>query len=106
MRVREPAGGETIDEALALWFPAPNSETGEDKAELQLHGGRAVVAAVLAAFASTQLAAATLAAAQQLSAGAPVRGSRMWCTRWPPLLHAREPVLDVARPPSRRATTG
>ena len=38
---------EIIDEALALWFPAPNSETGEDTAELQLHGGRAVIAGVL-----------------------------------------------------------
>ena len=47
-RVRDPANGEVIDEALALWFPAPNSETGEDTAELQLHGGRAVIAAVLA----------------------------------------------------------
>src|SRR6185437_2600635 len=42
-------GGELIDQALALWFPAPNSETGEDVAELQLHGGRAVIAAVFAA---------------------------------------------------------
>ena len=41
--------GEIIDEALALWFPAPHSETGEDVAELQLHGGRAVIAAVLSA---------------------------------------------------------
>jgi tRNA modification GTPase len=32
---------------LALWFPGPKSETGEDVAELQVHGGRAVVAAVL-----------------------------------------------------------
>jgi tRNA modification GTPase len=48
-RVRDPVSGETIDEALALWFPGPNSETGEDTAELQLHGGRAVIAAVLAA---------------------------------------------------------
>ena len=40
---------EPIDEALALWFPAPASETGEDVAELQLHGGRAVIAATLAA---------------------------------------------------------
>src|SRR3954468_629930 len=47
-RVRDPANGEMIDEALALWFPGPRSETGEDTAELQLHGGRAVVAAVLA----------------------------------------------------------
>src|SRR5450830_200361 len=51
-RVRNPdplADNEIIDEALALWFPAPHSETGEDVAELQLHGGRAVIAAVLAA---------------------------------------------------------
>ena len=48
-RVRDPASGEAIDEALALWFPGPNSETGEDIAELQLHGGRAVIAAVLGA---------------------------------------------------------
>jgi tRNA modification GTPase len=43
------ADGDIIDEALALWFPAPHSETGEDVAELQLHGGRAVIAGVLAA---------------------------------------------------------
>ena len=49
--VRDPATGETIDQALILWFPAPNSETGEDVAELQLHGGRAVIAATLAALA-------------------------------------------------------
>ncbi|MEA2977254.1 MAG: tRNA modification GTPase [Alphaproteobacteria bacterium] len=48
-RLRDPATGEPLDEALALWFPAPRSETGEDMAELQLHGGRAVIAAVLAA---------------------------------------------------------
>jgi tRNA modification GTPase len=49
VRVRDPFAGETIDEALALWFPGPKSETGEDVAELQLHGGRAVVASVLSA---------------------------------------------------------
>jgi tRNA modification GTPase len=47
VRVHEPASGEVIDEALALWFPAPASETGEDVAELQLHGGHAVIAGVL-----------------------------------------------------------
>jgi tRNA modification GTPase len=41
--LRDPANGELIDEALALWFPGPNSETGEDVAELQVHGGRAIV---------------------------------------------------------------
>jgi tRNA modification GTPase len=48
-RVRDPATGDVIDEGLALWFPGPNSETGEDVVELQVHGGRAVIAAVLAA---------------------------------------------------------
>jgi tRNA modification GTPase len=47
-RLRDPAGGEMIDEALALWFPGPKSETGEDMAELQVHGGRAIVARVFA----------------------------------------------------------
>jgi tRNA modification GTPase len=48
-RLREPSTGEPIDEALALWFSGPNSETGEDTVELQVHGGRAVLSAVLAA---------------------------------------------------------
>jgi tRNA modification GTPase len=38
--------GEVLDRALVLWFPGPSSSTGEDLAELHLHGGRAVVAAV------------------------------------------------------------
>jgi tRNA modification GTPase len=45
-RLRDPASQELIDEALVLWFPAPHSETGEDMAELQVHGGRAIVAQV------------------------------------------------------------
>src|SRR5471032_2962618 len=53
-RVRDPQTNEIIDEALALWFPAPNSETGEDTAELQLHGGRAVIAAVLDALSALE----------------------------------------------------
>src|SRR5947207_7169603 len=48
-RIKHPATGELIDHALALWFAGPRSETGEDMAELQVHGGRAVVAAVLEA---------------------------------------------------------
>ncbi len=38
--------GELLDRALILRFPGPNSATGEDVAELHLHGGRSVVAAV------------------------------------------------------------
>jgi tRNA modification GTPase len=52
VRVRDPASGEAIDEAVVLWFPAPHSETGEDVAEVQLHGGQAVIAAVLKALAA------------------------------------------------------
>jgi tRNA modification GTPase len=37
--------GDHIDQALVLRFAAPNSYTGEDSAELHLHGGRAVVEA-------------------------------------------------------------
>ena len=48
-KVRDPRTGDVIDEALVLWFPGPSSETGEDVAELQVHGGRAVIAAVLSA---------------------------------------------------------
>jgi len=40
-------GGERLDDALVLRFPGTASATGEDIAELHLHGGRAVVAAVL-----------------------------------------------------------
>ncbi len=44
-RLRD-ARGEELDRALALWFPGPATATGEDLAELHLHGGRAVVSAV------------------------------------------------------------
>jgi tRNA modification GTPase len=48
-RIRHPVTGDVLDHALALFFPAPRSETGEDMAELHLHGGRAVVKSVLEA---------------------------------------------------------
>ena len=37
---------ELIDEAIILWFPGPQSYTGEDMAEIHVHGGKAVVLAV------------------------------------------------------------
>ena len=40
--------GELLDRALILWLPGPGTATGEDLAELHCHGGRAVIAAVLA----------------------------------------------------------
>jgi len=50
-RFRDPAGGEAIDDGLALFFPAPRSFTGEEVAELHVHGSRAVVAALVEALA-------------------------------------------------------
>ncbi len=45
-RLFDAASGEALDDALVLWFPGPDSFTGEDVAELHVHGGRAVVGAV------------------------------------------------------------
>jgi tRNA modification GTPase len=50
-RLRDPMTSAVLDEALVLWLPGPGSETGEDMVELHLHGGRAVIAATLAALA-------------------------------------------------------
>jgi len=46
-RIADPATGEPLDDGLVLWFPAPHSATGEDVAELHLHGSRAVLAAII-----------------------------------------------------------
>lgn len=47
--LRDPRTGEPLDQALTLWLPGPASFSGEDMAELHVHGGRAVVAGVLEA---------------------------------------------------------
>lgn len=47
--LRDPIGGAALDDALVVLFPGPESFTGEDVAEFHIHGGRAVVAAVLGA---------------------------------------------------------
>lgn len=39
--------GELLDRGLVLWFPGPASFTGEDCAELHVHGGKAVTAAIM-----------------------------------------------------------
>jgi tRNA modification GTPase len=49
LRSLRNASGELLDHAIALWLPGPGSFTGEDSAELHLHGGRAVLAAVAGA---------------------------------------------------------
>jgi tRNA modification GTPase len=47
LRQIRAADGELIDEGLVIWWPGPGSFTGEDVAELQVHGSRAVVARVV-----------------------------------------------------------
>jgi tRNA modification GTPase len=49
VRLRDPDSGVVLDDALVLWFPGPASFTGEDVAELSIHGGRAVITAVAGA---------------------------------------------------------
>jgi tRNA modification GTPase len=46
---RDPATGEAIDKGFVIFFPAPKTYTGEDYAEFHVHGGRAVVAAMVKA---------------------------------------------------------
>ena len=52
--LRDPQSGQVLDDGLVLWFPAPASYTGEDVAELHVHGGTAVVSAALSALCARQ----------------------------------------------------
>ena len=45
--LHRPGEQDPLDRALLLWFPGPRSFTGEDVAEFHIHGGRAVIQAVL-----------------------------------------------------------
>jgi tRNA modification GTPase len=45
--------GDTLDRGLVVFFPGPRSFTGEDCAELQVHGSAAVVRAILRTFTAT-----------------------------------------------------
>jgi tRNA modification GTPase len=46
-KIIDPCDGRTIDGGLVLWFPGPNSFTGEDSGEFQVHGSRSVVSLLL-----------------------------------------------------------
>ena len=65
-------GGSPIDTGLVLFFPGPNSFTGEDCGEFHLHGGKAVVAALLEAL--TQLPGVRLAEAGEFTRRAFLNG--------------------------------
>ena len=70
--VENPGFDAPIDQAIVLWFPAPNSFTGEDVLELQLHGGRAVVTALIDAL--TRIAGVRVAQAGEFSRRALMNG--------------------------------
>lgn len=53
-RLLRDGAGQPIDDAVVLWFPGPGSATGEDVAEFHVHGGRAVLSALLAAISLIQ----------------------------------------------------
>lgn len=48
--IYSPENGELLDRGLVLWFPNPKSFTGEDSAELHVHGSRAVVDGIFKSF--------------------------------------------------------
>lgn len=52
--LRDPRDRRVLDRGIVLFFPAPDSQTGEDVAELQIHGGRAVASSVLDALCSME----------------------------------------------------
>jgi tRNA modification GTPase len=55
VRLRHSASGADIDDGIVLWFPGPNSATGENIAEFQIHGSYAVLAALTAALSAMGL---------------------------------------------------
>ncbi|HET6605831.1 MAG TPA: tRNA uridine-5-carboxymethylaminomethyl(34) synthesis GTPase MnmE [Rhodopila sp.] len=55
LRRLHDVAGVMLDQALVLWLPGPGTYTGEDSAELHLHGGRAVVEGVASALVAAGL---------------------------------------------------
>ena len=45
-KIKKTSTSDLIDEGIILWFPAPESYTGEDMAEIQVHGSKAVIDAI------------------------------------------------------------
>jgi tRNA modification GTPase len=45
-KINKINNSELIDEGIILWFPGPGSYTGEDMAEIQVHGSKAVINAL------------------------------------------------------------
>jgi len=53
--LRDPSTGDIIDRSLVLWFPGPASVTGEDVAEFHIHGGPAILNALVSALQQSRI---------------------------------------------------
>ncbi|MGI9568990.1 MAG: tRNA uridine-5-carboxymethylaminomethyl(34) synthesis GTPase MnmE, partial [Desulfobulbia bacterium] len=53
-KLSDPGTGEMIDRGLVLWFPGPESYTGEDVCEFHVHGGQSVTAKMLEVLSSQE----------------------------------------------------
>lgn len=51
-KIFEPNSRELVDLGLVIWFPSPNSYTGEDVCELHLHGSQAIITRMLTSLGS------------------------------------------------------
>ena len=55
VRVLHDSGRQFLDEAVVIWMPGPHSFTGQDTVEFHLHGGPAIVEALLALATNSRL---------------------------------------------------
>ena len=88
-RLRNAEGAE-LDQGMVVWLPGPGSYTGEDAAELYLHGGRAVLMGVADALLLASLfipAIALLMGVAALLLPLPVAPSRTYEHRVNPVSH-------------------
>jgi tRNA modification GTPase len=53
-KINKITNSELIDEGIILWFPGPESYTGEDMAEIQVHGSKAVIEALHSSIANIE----------------------------------------------------
>ncbi|MFN7038816.1 MAG: tRNA uridine-5-carboxymethylaminomethyl(34) synthesis GTPase MnmE [Alphaproteobacteria bacterium] len=54
VKICDPLNGDVIDNAIIIWFPAPNSFTGEDIIEFHIHGSRAIINSTIGALSTVK----------------------------------------------------
>jgi tRNA modification GTPase len=78
-QLRSVRSGEALDEAMVLWLPGPRTFTGEDVAELHVHGSLAVVSGVLDELGDMRLAPAAADTALAAAGAAPTAAACSSC---------------------------